>query len=153
MLASPQRLNLITSLCVVLSAASIAAFWASHRWMISYHVGHRCWSLHEGAINWIDSPSNPNMVSPWSGNAWKVSRDDTDSTIWWFESFRFTNAESTWAPMWPLIALSLAGTTLSIVKRTTLHWTLCRGCGYRRSGITYDLPCPECGTQPRLKYR
>ena len=142
--------------CVaVIGLASFLALYAtwhvSHSWMIWYQPGSRLIALHYGAIGVFDDPGSKLNLSRWSVDAWHARRDVTPCTIWWPE-VQVVGTRSvvySWYPIWPLVAAAGVVTLVGVARPRLLHWTRCRGCGYRRIGITYDQPCPECGEVPR----
>lgn len=44
-----------------------------------------------------------------------------------------------------LIAWFLVGFAWWVTRNSGHKWMLCGGCGYNRTGLTKETPCPECG--------
>ena len=65
------------------------------------------------------------------------------------ETTTFPNGSVRWYPLWPAIPAGILLAGFSLFRHRLWHWSHCRGCGYKRVGLTYDLPCPECGVVPR----
>jgi hypothetical protein len=90
---------------------------------------------------------------------WTVVRTPLHATRF-PEYFGFRN---TWLPLEPMPlgmlvnSVFYAGLVWGCVLgfrflriRARAHRGLCPGCAYDRSGLSASLPCPECGTPPRL---
>jgi hypothetical protein len=143
------RWLVLTAAGVTMSVVSVAAMIAGTRWMITHRAGSSYTCLHYGAIGRGTEASSPTTASPWSMDAWTAVRLDAGSIVWMPETTGFANGEVRWFPLWPGIPCGLALAGASLLHQRRRHWTHCRGCGYRRVGLTYDLPCPECGVVPR----
>lgn len=131
--------------------ALFAAWRLSHSWIVWYKPGRQMIAFHYGAIGLFDDPGSTLKLSPWSLDAWHAKQQASPCTIWWPE-VQVAGSRSvvfSWYPLWPLVAAAGFVTIAGVVRPMLLHWTHCRGCGYRRMGITYDVPCPECGEIPR----
>ena len=121
----------------------------SHKWMVWYQPRSLTIALHYGAIGFVRDPSIRFTHSLWSAEAWHATRMSSPCTIWFPEVDSSDRTTRAWYPLWPLVAISGIMTLVGVTRPYLLHWTRCRGCGYRRAGITYDLPCPECGCIPK----
>lgn len=149
MARTPIRWVLLTATGAAVSLACASAMVAGMAWMITHRQGASYTCLHYGAIGRGTDASKATTVSPWSIDAWTAVRSDAGTIIWRPETTGFANGQVRWFPLWPGIPIGLAISGFSLLRHRLWHWTHCRGCGYRRSGLTYDVPCPECGVVPR----
>ena len=149
MARTPIRWILLTAVGIALSAGCAAAMMASTRWIISHRAGPSYVCLHYGSIGRGTDASAPATTSPWSIDAWSAARSDSVGIIWVPETTTFPNGSVRWYPLWPAIPAGILLAGFSLFRHRLWHWSHCRGCGYKRVGLTYDLPCPECGVVPR----
>ncbi len=74
---------------------------------------------------------------------------------WWFGTSDSTRRTGSALPLWCPALLMVIPTTLAwrfdLLARRRARIGACPTCGYDRRGITGDLSCPECGTQPANK--
>lgn len=149
MARTPIRWILLAATGVAVAVASGAGIVASTRWIVTHRAGPSFTCLHYGAIGRGTDASAPPTTSPWSMDAWSAVRSDSFGVIWVPETTSFPNGQVRWFPLWPGIPIGIFFAGISFSRHRIWHWSHCRGCGYKRSGLTYDLPCPECGVVPR----
>lgn len=149
MARTPTRWILLTAAGVAMAAVCGGAMAASMHWIIVHRAGASYVCLHYGAIGRGVNSSAPATRSPWSIDAWSAVRSDAGLVIWAPETTVFSSGQTRWWPLWPGVAAGLSLAAFSLLRSRLWHWSRCRGCGYKRVGLTYDLPCPECGVVPR----
>ncbi len=104
---------------------------ASGRWIGLYDGAFSCGRVSSagGAQGWMTG----SLLTP-------------SSTLWW--SYRSSSTDwELWISLWLPAGATFVVSTISafMVSRTRRRPGHCRKCGYDRSGLPTDAPCPECG--------
>ena len=145
----PIRWIMLIATGVAVAVVSGAGIVAGTQWIVTHRAGPSFTCLHYGAVGRGTDASSPPTNSPWSIDAWSAVRSDSFGIIWVPETTSFPNGQIRWYPLWPGVIVGILIAGISLLRHRRWHWSHCRGCGYKRTGLTYDLPCPECGIVPR----
>jgi hypothetical protein len=152
-LFTPSRWRMLTAIGVIITLAAAGVMYLGTAAMIWHHAGKRCIVLHYGAVGIIRGGGMLSKLDPLDGDAWHMEWHPAASLVTSYEHSTLGGADSIWIPLWPTVAASALFSLGCAAMYLNLHWSICRRCGYRRHGLDYHSPCPECGENSRAYNR
>ncbi len=104
-------------------------------------------TLTQGYLEYRRSQSRPQR----RGSGVRHSRVDKPKLVWSPQWPLASGAGPYIIPLWPFVAISIA-TTAAAWRMDTLAQRsqrpgVCPACGYDRTGLAADAPCPECNAK------
>jgi hypothetical protein len=140
--------TLVTFLAGVSLAASIVSYWHSLEWITPYHSVY----LAKAELEWTSTGSD---TTTWIGKVVTADPSARASSQYFiaYEWLHFGPWSTLRVSTWFFFALTfLAAAFLWFVRlRRYPYYGECPNskCGYDRTGLAADAPCPECGRVPK----
>jgi hypothetical protein len=138
-------LTLCLALTLALSAVALTSVF--YRAAVVGTPFNRAWQVAGGAFSMEWMVRSPNGSLSGFGNPRRefLPRDASKLSLWPRYAASGTYRALV-VPLWPLILVGgLLSWRLRVLFRRHSDPSLCRGCGYPRTGLATGTPCPECG--------